>query len=513
MHTLRPARAVAGSALARYSLRAGQLVERHVAEAALIAARQEAERKAAEALLAKAELEAANAALTEEIAVHARTQSRLSYLASHDALTALPNRTLFSERLGEAMEVARRRGGKLALLYVDLDNFKDVNDTLGHAAGDALLRHVSARLKAELRPGETAARMGGDEFAILQLDVAGPAQARALGDRLIARVSERYDIEGKPVFVGASIGITLFPDDAEIVEVLHRNADLAMYSAKRDGRNRCMFFDVSLNEATQRRALLEQGLREPSLMGQMRLVFQPQIDLRDDAVSGVEALLRWQHPRLGLILPGEFIPIAEKSGRIADLGAWVLRESCRQAARWRAAGVALRTISVNVSTGQFRDTNIAGLVAEVLADTGLPPAGLELEITETGIMHDVHVAAETLEALHRLGVGLAIDDFGTGYSSLSYLRRLPVDRVKIDQSFVSDIPGSEDAAAVIRAIVNLAHSLRLEVVAEGVETGAQADFIRRTGCNFGQGYLYGPPATAGDLPGLMTPVRSRTVAP
>jgi diguanylate cyclase (GGDEF)-like protein len=493
----------AGAALARYSQRAGQLVERHIAEAALVAARQEAEREAAEAILAKAELEQANAALKEEVAVHSRTQSRLSYLASHDPLTALPNRTLFTERLSEAIEVARSQSRKLALMYVDLDNFKYVNDTLGHAAGDALLKHVSARLRSELRSGEVAARMGGDEFAILQLSVDYPGQSRVLAERLIAKISQPFEIEDKQVFVGASIGITLFPDDADAVDVLHRNADLAMYRAKRDGRNRCHFFDGSLNEETQRRALLEQALREPSLISQMRLVFQPQVDMRSGRVTGLEALLRWQHPQLGLMLPGDFIPVSERSGIIADIGTWVLHESCRYAARWCHGGLQPLTVSVNVSTGQFRDNNIPRLVAQALEQSGLAPGQLELEITETGIMHDVHVAAETLVALHHMGVGLAIDDFGTGYSSLSYLRRLPVDRIKIDQSFVADAPVSEDARAIVTSIVNLAHSLRLRVVAEGVETAAQAQFVRQSGSDFAQGYYYGAPVDPDALPAVL----------
>jgi EAL domain-containing protein (putative c-di-GMP-specific phosphodiesterase class I) len=285
-----------------------------------------------------------------------------------------------------------------------------------------------------------------------------------------------------------------------------------MYRAKSDGRNRCLFFDESLNRETQRRARLEQALRQPSLMAQLRVVFQPQVEIRSERMTGVEALLRWEHPELGALAPGEFIPIAEQSGIISDIGAWVLRESCREAARWRAAGVRDMTVSVNVATAQFRDGNVPGLVAQVLESTGLPPSWLELEITETGIMHDVHVAAETLVTLHQMGVGLAIDDFGTGYSSLSYLRRLPMDRIKIDQSFVSDVPTSEDAAAVVATIVKLAHNLRLEVVAEGVETREQAAFVADTGCNYGQGYYYGRPSHSDDLPGLLAPMLAEGIS-
>jgi diguanylate cyclase (GGDEF)-like protein len=487
------------SALSAYSVSLGQLMERHMADAALVAARQAAEREAAEARQAKRQIEIANAALQREIAIRASTQSRLAHLASHDALTALPNRTLFADRLARQMEVARQHGQKLALLYVDLDNFKDVNDMLGHAAGDILLQLVSARISGELRLGETVARMGGDEFAVLQIDIAQAAQARALAERLIAVLSEAFEINARPVFIGASIGITLYPDDGDSAELLHRNADLALYRSKSEGRNRCHFFDQALNEAASRRARLEQALREPGLLAQMRLAFQPQVDVASERITGVESLLRWQHPHCGLIGPSEFIPLAERSGVIGDIGAWVLRESCRQAMRWRQAGLPPLTVAVNVAATQFRRDDMPRLVAEVLRSTGLPPCRLELEITETGIMHNMHVAVETLMALHQQGISLAIDDFGTGYSSLSYLRKLPVDRIKIDQSFVSDAARDEDAAMLVNAIVRLAHDLRLAVVAEGVATAADAAFVRGAGCDVAQGFHYGAPGPAEDL--------------
>jgi diguanylate cyclase (GGDEF)-like protein len=470
-----------------------------MAEAALIAARQEAEREAAEANYARQQIEVANAALQNEMAIRATTQSRLAFLANHDPLTALPNRSLFSERLAQQMEAARRHGRRLALMGIDLDNFKDVNDMLGHAAGDTLLQLVATRITGELRYGETAARMGGDEFAVLQVDLDSADAARVLAERLIAVLCKPFDIEGRPVFVGASIGITLFPDDGDAADLLHRNADLAMYRAKSDGRNRCHFFDSSLNEEASRRTSLEQALREPGLLGQLRLAWQPQVDMVGERITGVETLLRWRHPQLGLITPAEFIPLAERSGRISEIGAWVLHESCRQVAQWRAAGLPPLTVSVNVATTQFRRDNVPRLVADVLAASGLPAAQLELEITESGIMHNMHVAVETLVALHQQGVSLAIDDFGTGYSSLSHLRKLPVDRIKIDRSFVSDADTDEDAAVVASAIVRLAQHLRLQVIAEGVETRAQADFIRGTGCRFAQGYYYGPPGTVEEL--------------
>lgn len=495
MRDLRHKARVRPDALASYSQSMGRLMERRLTDAALIAARQEAEREADEAKQARREIEQATAALRTEMAISHSIQSRLSFLASHDPLTGLPNRTFFNEHLAFAMDEARRFDRHLALLYLDLDNFKDVNDTLGHAVGDSLLREVAGRIERHLRRNDIVARIGGDEFVVLQMDTQDCVQASDLANRLISALSQPFDVHNQRIFVGVSIGITFFPNDTTDLELLHRNADLAMYRAKSDGRNRCQFFDDTLNREVQRRSLIEQALREPALMSQLRIVYQPQMDLRTQRTSGVEALLRWHHPEHADIPPQEFIAIAERSGIIQDIGTWVLRESCRQAARWCAEGIPKLTVSVNVSTAQFRVGNLPHLVANVLAETGLPASWLELEITETGIMHDMHVAAKTLVALHHQGVSLAIDDFGTGYSSLAYLRSVPVNRLKIDRSFVKDVTTSEDAAIIASTIVNLAHSLRLEVVAEGVETKEQATFIRETGCAFVQGHYYGKPTS------------------
>jgi diguanylate cyclase (GGDEF)-like protein len=474
----------------------GSLVQRHLADAALIAARQEAERDAADARQAAI-------ALREEMASRKRAQSHLAYLASHDPLTTLPNRTFFNERLAAEMQDAGRAGRRIAVVYVDLDNFKDVNDTLGHASGDMLLRQFSKRIAGLLLQAGIVARLGGDEFAILLPNVKDATDAGKCCDRLVEALSEPFCVNERPTFIGISMGITIYPDDACTVELLHRNADLAMYRAKSDGRNRSRFYDEALNQEVQRRAALEQALREPSLLSQLRIVYQPQFALRAGRMSGVEALLRWEHPLLGAIQPAEFIRVAERAGLILDIGTWVLRESCRQAASWRAAGLPPLTMCVNVSTLQFREGNMPRLVAGILAETGLPGEALELEITETGVMQDTHVADEMLVALHMQGVGLAIDDFGTGYSSLSYLRRVPVDRLKIDRSFIHDVTTSEDAAIVASTIVQLAHSLRLQVVAEGVETRAQADFVRQTGAAFAQGFYYAPPVDADGIPALL----------
>jgi diguanylate cyclase (GGDEF)-like protein len=488
-------------ALDRYSLRMGRLVERHLAEAALIAARQEAEREADQAKRAKAEIEVTAAALREEIKMRRTMQRNLAYLASHDKLTGLPNRAWFGETLREAVEAAAKSGLRLAVLYIDLDNFKDVNDTLGHEVGDSLLQQVAERLTAGGNETAAAARIGGDEFALIlpALDADAGATAIALGESLIAALGQPFAIDGRPIFIGASVGVSLYPDDAATVDLLQRHADLALYRAKTDGRNRCQLFDQTLNEAVHRRSFLEQALREPMLHKQLLLAFQPQMDLSTGRISGVEALLRWKHPAEGLIRPSEFIPIAERTGMIIDIGEWALRESCAQAVRWRKAGLVALTISVNVSALQFRVGNLPALVAQVLEETGLPGTCLELEITETAIMNHAADPAAALVALHRQGVKLAIDDFGTGYSSLSYLRQIPVDRIKIDQSFIRDAPGNEDACAVARTIVQLAHSLRLQVVAEGVETAAQLDFVRETGCRFAQGYYFSKPVAANAL--------------
>ena len=489
--------------MTRYGLRLGSLVERHMADAALIAARREAERRAEEALRAKRDIEAANAALHDEMAVRVRTEARLAYLASHDTLTGLANRSLFSDHVSRAMEDAHRRGEKLALLCVDLDNFKDVNDTLGHAAGDVVLQQVSARITSELRRGDMAGRMGGDEFAVLLRNLADVTEARAQAERLIALFDTPFEIDVGPIFVGASIGITLFPDDGNSEEQLRRNADLAMYRAKSDGRSRYHFFDTALNDEAHRRAFLEQGLRDPNVMSQLYLAFQPQIDMRSLRVAGVEALLRWNHPTRGLIGPDDFVPIMERSGLIIEVGNWLLRESCQAAVQWCKAGLPPVTMAVNVAAAQFLVGDMPRVVAQVLAATGLPASRLELEITETGVMHDMRVAADSLIALHQQGVNLAIDDFGTGYSSLNYLRKLPIDRIKIDQSFVKDIPASEDAGVIVNTIVRLAHNLNRQVVAEGVETAAQSDFVRMAGCCFGQGFYYGRPMVSAGLTQLL----------
>ena len=479
--------------LTRYSLRVGRLVELHATQAALIAAKQEAEREAARAERARLDVETTHNTLREEMSNRIEAQSQLAYLASHDALTGLPNRTLFNEILLTATLDQRDRSKVFALMYFDLDHFKDVNDTRGHAVGDALLQAVAVRLRSTLRAGETVARLGGDEFAVLQPGVQDAAQACALGDRLVAVLKEPFLIEDRPVFIGASVGITLYPQDSAVLEVLHRNADLAMYRAKASGRGRVHLFDESLNNEVGRRSSLEQAMKEPSFLKQLSLVFQPQVHLGRQQVTGFEALLRWKNPKFGSISPSEFIPLAERSGAISVIGSWLLLESCRRAKAWSNSVPQDCVVAVNVAAAQFRNGDLPRLVRDVLAETGLPAASLELELTETGIMHDVSGAVTALKDLNQLGVRLALDDFGTGYSSLSYLRQLPMDRLKIDGSFVTDLHRSAEAVAMVRMIAKLAEELRMTTVAECIENGEQAKLVRDVGCTFGQGYFYGHP--------------------
>jgi diguanylate cyclase (GGDEF)-like protein len=479
--------------LSRYTAQLGRLVEQRMSTAALLAAKQEAEYQARQAHQAMLEAHASNEALREEIEKRAQVQSRLAYLASHDALTGLANRTLLREQLRREMEQARRRNAALALLYLDLDDFKDVNDTLGHAMGDALLKEVANRLAAMVRGGEIVARMGGDEFAILQSGQGAAESAQALAQRVIATLGQPVEIAERRLFIGVSVGITLFPNDGEDPDLLLKNADLAMYRAKQEGRNRYHFFDTVLNEEVHRRSVLEQALHAALAHNQLSLALQPQVHFPSHRIEGAEALVRWQHANFGLIPPEEFVPVAEHCGLINRLGCWVLRESCRLARSWDAVGLPPIRVAVNVSVAQLKGGDVPRQVSEILDETGLPPSRLELEITETGVMHDVRNAAELLSSLHALGVSLAIDDFGTGYSSLSYLSRLPVDRIKIDRSFVRDALHNEGAALIATTIVNLGRNLRLAVVAEGVETKEHADFVERSGCAIAQGFYYGMP--------------------
>lgn len=422
----------------------------------------------------------------------------LAYQARHDALTSLPNRVLLSERLAAALESARTAGTTVAVVFIDLDLFKQINDTLGHAAGDAVLKQVAARLAACIEEGDTLARMGGDEFTAILTGVSGAADAVAYARRLLAAVRAPCHAGEYELFVTASIGVSLFPSDGSDPDTLLRNADAAMYSAKYRGKNDIHIYHAEVTASALERLEIETNLRRALERHELRMLYQPQVDL-NRKLAAMEVLLAWDHPERGRIPPAQFIPIAEETGMILAIGSWVLRSACRVAAQWhRNYGLAL-PVSVNVSALQFAQANFIDMVAEVLGSTGLDPRCLELEITESVVMRDAAQSTAILRELRELGVRIAIDDFGTGYSSLSYLRRLPADILKIDQSFLRDLENEAQAFAMLNAIAVLAHTFGLQVVAEGVEEVRQLELARQTRCDRVQGHLFGGALTAGQM--------------
>lgn len=429
-----------------------------------------------------------------------RAEARISYLARHDALTGLPNRLHMESEFEHLRAAAKRAGRGLALAFIDLDNFKVVNDSLGHAAGDELLKTVARRMLETVRDDGMVVRVGGDEFIVVApLSQSGPADELEMFERLRERIAEAISLEGLTIHVTSSMGLALCPQHGSSLAELLQNADTAMYRAKEDGRDNIQRFSAEMAEKAREKLERTEEIRRGIAEGEFVLHFQPQLNALNGSISGVEALVRWQHPRLGLLFPGQFIPLAEETGLIAPLGDWVLNEACRQARKWQSAGLPRMTMSVNVSARQFREKTWVADVADALAGAGLDPADLELEITESLIMQDVNGAIERMRELTALGVNLAIDDFGTGYSSLSALKRFPVTRLKIDRSFVADLSDDEDDRAITAAIISLAQKLNLEVIAEGVETADQADFLISCGCNHMQGYLFGQPQDAGVL--------------
>lgn len=422
-----------------------------------------------------------------------QSQERMERLAFYDTLTDLANRRLFSDRLEQAVRQAIRHGRPAALLYLDLDNFKRVNDTLGHEAGDVLLKTVAERLRTCVRDEDTVARPGGDEFTILLQEVKDARAAGKVARKILRQLQEPIVLGSHEVRVTTSIGITLTPDDGTDPATLTKNADLAMYRAKERGRDNYQFFAEDMNTRAMERLLLENDLRSSLASSGFELFYQPKVRISSGEVVGLEALLRWKHPQRGLLRPEQFMQIAEESGLIVDIGQWVLQHACQDAARIRSASSKPLHVAVNLSARQFSDPNLPKTVGAALMAAELDPACLELEITETMLMGDVEEAITTLDALRELGVSLSIDDFGTGYSSLNYLKRLPIDLIKVDRGFVSDIPASADDMAITAAVIAMAHQLNLAVVAEGVETLAQAEFLEGQGCEYGQGYLYGRP--------------------
>lgn len=422
-------------------------------------------------------------------------EQRIEHLAYYDALTNLPNRTLLAQRVALALALATRREESLALLLLDLDRFKEINDSLGHAEGDALLVQVAARIGEFIEEADTVCRVGGDEFVLL-LPETNQSGALEMADRLMGAFHQPFTVAGHSLRATVSIGIALYPHDGATFDDLLKNADTALYRAKQEGRNHAVFYTPEMNVATFERLVLESELRKAIETGQLRAYFQPKIRLADGVPMGAEALVRWLHPDHGLIPPGRFIPVAEASDLIVALGDWMLEDVCRQLAVWRTAGLPPLSVAVNLAARHFRDPGLIQRIQDLLSIHGLPPQALELELTESTLLETGEQTVETLRALQRLGVGLVIDDFGTGYSSLGYLKRLPINALKIDQSFVRDLVTDADDRILAATIVTLGHSLGLEVVAEGVETEEQRRFLAEQGCDFAQGYLFSPPLPA-----------------
>ncbi|MCC7681816.1 EAL domain-containing protein [Janthinobacterium sp. FW305-128] len=451
---------------------------------------------------------------TRTAAQHA--ESHLHYLAHVDSVTQLPNRHEFNDALAYALARADRQDSSVGLLLLDLDNFKIVNDTLGHHCGDQLLKLVAERLVAILRGTDIICRIGGDEFVVIVEPADDASEMASVASKILAVLAEPFDLEGHQLYVSASIGVSLYPFDAQDVATLTRNADTAMYHAKHQGKNRYAVFKAEMELRAQRRLRMEANLRRALQNEELYLHYQPQIDLRSGRIVGVEALVRWNCREMGQLSPAEFIPVAEESGIIVDLGRWVLQSACRQAAVWCKAGLldSLEHVAVNLSACQARDPGLMDDIRAILHETQLPHGLLELEITEGVLMDNVHANVELMRRLQETGIHLSIDDFGTGYSSMSYLKRLPIDQLKIDRSFVHDLPG--EGEAIVTAIIAMAHSLHLKVVAEGVETLQQVEFLRTAGCDNVQGYFFARPMTAAQLTALLLERRdwsTRTILP
>jgi len=434
----------------------------------------------------------------EDITARKTAEEQVEFLAYYDALTGLPNRTLFQDRLAKALASARRRGEKLALIFLDLDNFKTINDSLGHSVGDLLLKKVAERLDAWARAQDTVARLSGDEFVVLLTGVKDVASVAVAADRILKAMTAEFILQGQSLNVACSLGISVFPDNGADAETLVKHADAALYSAKESG-NRFQFFTQDMNARAVERLTLESSLRLALEREEFFLVYQPQVDLATGGIIGAEALLRWRHPQLGLVPPDKFIPIAEKSGLILPIGEWVLRTACAQARQWQDEGLPPLPVAVNVSAVQFRQDRFLHVIRSVLDETGLHPQYLELELTEGLLLSNADLTLAVLQELKRMGLKLSIDDFGTGYSSLSYLRQFPVHRLKIDRSFVQAMTVDADAAAITGTIINMARSLRLKVIAEGVENEEQLLLLRAHACDEVQGYYFSRPLTPADF--------------
>ena len=451
-----------------------------------------------------------------DVSVSRAMTAKMSHMAHHDFLTGLPNRALLTERLEQAIASANRRRKQTALLFIDLDYFKHINDSLGHSIGDQLLQAVAERLFTCIRATDTLSRQGGDEFVVLLADIEQPQDAANVAEKLITALVAPQQVGDHELHVTLSIGISIYPDDGKTAETLMKNADTAMYAAKASGRDNYQFFKAEMNAEAVRHLLIENNLRRALTREEFVLHYQSQIDLASGAMTGVEALVRWLDPDLGLLYPGQFIPIAIECGLIVPIGRWVLREACRQVKAWLDAGLPVVPVAVNVSAAEFRHKNFLAGVASILTETGLAPHYLELELTESSLLSDVEASLSMLHALKAMGLQLAIDNFGTGYSSLSYLRRFPIDTLKIDQSFVFDLAtsdGGEGQAAFVGAVIGMGRNLKQRVIAEGVETLDQLTSLRARQCAEGQGFHFSRPLSAAEFASLLVAERPEVAYP
>lgn len=447
--------------------------------------------------------------ITDDLTVEAKLlehQERLYYMVHHDTLTNLPNRLLLQDRLSRMMMKANRNDTYVAVLFLDLDRFKKINETLGHDVGDKLLLEVARRLEECVRKSDTVGRLGGDEFAVLLDDLHDVKFVAVVARKILHALSKPIVIQEFELYATSSIGISLFPDDSPDVDVLLRCADTALYRAKEAGKNNYQYYTTDMNTRAFEFLLLESGLRKALVNNELVVFYQPLIDLKTNKLIGMEALLRWLHPEKGMIAPGDFIPLAEETGLIDPIGDWVMRTACSQNKKWQDAGYPPVKVSVNMSARQFNKKDITEQIGEILEDTGLSPEYLGIEITESVIMRDASSTITTLTSMHEIGISLSIDDFGTGYSSLSYLKLFPIDNLKIDRSFVSNITSDSTDAAISASVIMLAHSMNLKVVAEGVETQDQLDLLRRQGCDFVQGYLFSRPLSAEEFVPFFDPL-------
>jgi diguanylate cyclase (GGDEF)-like protein len=449
-------------------------------------------------------------ALVRDITERKQAEEQISYLAYHDNLTGLPNNRLFKDRLKQSIAHAERNKTKIAVMFLDLDRFKLINDSMGHDIGDKLLQVIGDRLMEGVRRQDSVginishsttsvARLGGDEFTILLEDITSINTINVVAKRLIDIIAEPMLIDAQEVFTSTSIGISIYPNDGNEAEILLKHADTAMYHAKKQGRNNYQFFDESMNLASIEQLAIETNLRKAIENNELILHYQPQVDVRSGQIVGMEALLRWKHPTKGFISPAVFIPVAEETGQIAVLGEWVIRQACRQGADWESQGYKPVCISVNLSAKQLREERLNEIIARILFETGMNPKYLGLELTESAIIIDPELALSRLHNIKSLGVKLSLDDFGTGYSSLSYLKRFPIDTLKIDQSFIRDILVERENAALVKAIISMAHSLDMDVVAEGVEVQEQLEYLGANGCDTIQGFLFSRPLPADEI--------------